>query len=130
RMTAYGDRVQFDLPGKGKRPNYQVINAAGKKMAFDSKNFVMRPNENGDVSDNLSAIFTLDQIRAAKALRSAKPARARSARVASTSPGTRPVAAPKVVDTVDADKYKYFRENRDALPEGIQQHSESISSLM
>jgi hypothetical protein len=138
RMQSYGDRVQFDLPGKGQRPNYQVINTAGKKIAFDSKSFLLKPNENGDVSDNLSAIFTLAQIKAAKTYSGIKVSSPRARSSTSAGSGTRSNAgasrsapAPaKVVDTIDADKYLYFKNNRDMLPEGIQKYSDQVGQLM
>ncbi|HEY9280227.1 MAG TPA: hypothetical protein VIP51_09170 [Eoetvoesiella sp.] len=136
RMVAYGNQVQFDLPGKGQRPNYQVMGNSGRKMAFDSKNLLMRPNENGDVSDNLSAIFTLDQIKAAKAYSGIKRTKPRAPRTTTASSAGGAVAsrsaAPAAVpvDTIDAEKYQYFKNNRDTLPEGIQKHSATISDLM
>ncbi len=138
KMIAYGDRVQFDLPGKGQRPNYQVISPSDRKMGFDSKSLLMKLNENGEISDNLSAIFTLEQIKSAKLHIGVKQTRPRARRT-TTSDGTAigrsavsRSAAPavQVVDTTDAEKYQYFKNNRDYLPDGIQKHSEQISGLM
>jgi hypothetical protein len=138
KMTAYGDRVQFDLPGKGQRPNYQVISASGRKMGFDGKSLLMRLNENGEISDNLSSIFTLEQIKSAKLHIGVKQAKPRARRttpidgtVSSRSSASRSVApAVQAVDTTDAEKYQYFKNNRDHLPEGIQKHSAAIGDLM
>src|SRR5690606_33054419 len=63
KMQSYGDRVQFELPGKPPRPNYQVINATGRKMGFADRHLLLRLNENGDISDNLTTIFSLDSIK-------------------------------------------------------------------
>lgn len=139
KMTSYGDRVQFDLPGKGQRPNYQVIGKSDRKMGFDGKSLLMKLNENGEISDNLSSVFTLEQLKAAKlhvGVKQAKPRARRtttsdgatSSRSAVSSRSTAPVV--QVVDTTDAEKYQYFKENRDHLPEGIQKHSAAISDLM
>ena len=101
-------------------------------MAFDSKSLLLKPNENGDVSDNLSAIFTLEQIKAAKSGGRTPGTCSRSAVSSGGVRGSASRAArpAPVVDTIDADKYKYFKENRDFLPEGIQKYSSEISALM
>ncbi len=134
KMQAYGASVQFELPGHAQRPNYQVINNAGKKMAFDKKNLLMSLNSSGNVSDTLSAVFTLDAVKASIQGGGVKAA----PRTRSSSPGTTsgnsggrshtPVA--QVIDTIETDKYAYFKNNRETLPEGIQKHSGAISQLM
>ena len=43
---------------------------------------------------------------------------------------TRTARPAPVVDTIDADKYKYFKENREFLPDGIQKYSDEIGALM
>ena len=126
RMQAYGDRVQFQFPGHAKRPNYQVINARGFKMAFDSKNLLMPLNENGNVSDELSDEFTLEMVQQA----CVAPPPKRSSRSTSTSSTKRGRVAVPATDTLELDKYNYFKAHRDTLPDGIQQYSTQISELM
>lgn len=127
RMESYGDRVQFEFPGHAKRPNYQVINARGFKMAFDSKNLLMSLNENGDVSDALSAEFTLEAVKQALVT----PPAAKRATRSSTGKSTRSRAVARPVpDELEVEKYNYFKANRSTLPEGIQQYSEQVSELM
>jgi hypothetical protein len=127
KMEAYGDRVQFRLGGSGERPNYQVMNAADKKMAFDSNNHLVHPKAGEYVGSNASGVFTLDQIKAAIAgvgIRAS--AGARVSRVV----GSSRTAAVKVKDLVDAEKYEYFKNNRQILPPGIGEHSVEITELM
>lgn len=133
KMESYGPNVQFELPGNAQRPNYQVINNAGKKMAFDKKNLLMSLNSDGNVSDTLSAVFTLEAVKAAMNGGGAKTAtRARASRPSTSASSTRSSYAPvaQVIDTVEHDKYAYFKANREYLPEGIQKHSAEISTLM
>lgn len=133
RMDSYGDRVQFELPGHGKHPIYQVIGRSDRKMAFDGKHFVLRLNENGNVADTLSPVFSIEAVRDAIAgRRSRSSAASRASAGSSSSPARRRVAAPaaEVVDTVEQDKYAYYRAHRDELPEGISQHASEISRLM
>lgn len=129
RMDAYGDQVQFELPGKGQRPNYQVMNAAGKKMAFDSKNLLLGLNSNGNVGDHLSSVFTLGAIKAALNGGGVKTIKGRVSRGPSTG-GARVSATAQVLDTIERDKYAYFKSNRETLPAGIEKYSGKISDLM
>ncbi|MCQ9615363.1 hypothetical protein L1889_00375 [Paenalcaligenes niemegkensis] len=127
RMESYGDRVQFQFPGHAKRPNYQVLNARGFKMAFDSKNLLMPLNENGNVSDDLSKEFSLDAVKQAI---SAPPPVKRAPR-SSTGGATRSRAAARpAVDPIEVEKYNYFKGHREFLPNGIQEYSAQISELM
>ncbi|RTZ42568.1 hypothetical protein EKL30_12800 [Candidimonas sp. SYP-B2681] len=138
KMESYGPNVQFEMPGNAQRPNYQVINKAGKKMAFDKKNLLMSLNSDGNVSDTLSAVFSLEAVKTVMKGGGAKTAaRARVSRpstgAASVSGGsTRSsyTAPAPVVDTVEHEKYAYFKANRETLPEGIQKYSAVISDLM
>ncbi|HEY9573359.1 MAG TPA: hypothetical protein VIR76_09585 [Pusillimonas sp.] len=137
KMQAYGEQVQFQLPapGKARSPNYQVINDRGMKMGFDERHLLLRLEADGNVSDNLSVVFTLDAIKQAIAGGGKKPAisRARTSGTTSTRTGgtSRSTTAPAVaVDAVERDKYEYFKNNRDYLPEGISKFSQEISQLM
>ena len=142
KMEAYGPNVQFELPGHAQRPNYQVINKAGKKMGFDKKNLLMSLNSDGNISDTLSPLFTIDAIKAAmtgggaKTVSRARVSRPSTAGTSSSGGSTRSstrttyAAAVEPVDTVEHDKYAYFKANREYLPDGIQKHSGAISDLM
>lgn len=132
RMESYGDQVQFELPGHGKHPIYQVVGRSERKMGFDGKHLLLRLNESGNVADTLSPVFSLDDVRSAIAGRRATRSGA-TARASAAGNGAvrRRVAAPAaVVDTVEEDKYAYYRAHRDELPEGISQHANEISTLM
>src|SRR5699024_6838903 len=114
---------QFEFPGHAKMPIYQVINQRGFKMGFDGKHLLHSLNENGNISDNLSAEFSLEQVQEAMTKPAAAAPRARK----SAGGATRKAAVP---DTVEVDKYNYFRANRDWLPDGIQEYADDISALM
>ncbi|QAA92874.1 hypothetical protein CKA81_02710 [Pollutimonas thiosulfatoxidans] len=127
KMEAYGDRVQFQSPGRPAKPSYQVINPTERKMGFDERHLLLRLNEDGNISDELTPIYAMEAVRAAM-LRSGRPAtRATPARRPASSKS--PAAAP-VIDTVEQDKYAYFKEHRETLPEGIAAYSQEISRLM
>ncbi len=126
QMATYGDRVQFGLSGTGQGPNYQVINTAGKKMAFDSKNHLLHPVADEFASGNVTGVFTLDQVKTAMAGGGGTSSTGTRSRVGSSSR----TAAVKVKDIVDTEKYEYFKNNRQALPPTIGEHSEEITTLM
>ena len=131
RMESYGDRVQFELPGHGKRPIYQVIGRGDRKMGFDGKHLLLRPNESGDVADSLSPIYTLSAVRDAIAgKRSTRSASSTRSSAGSSSTRRRAEPAPVAVDTVEQEKYAYFRAHRSELPEDISQYANEISKLM
>ena len=133
RMESYGDQVQFEFPGHGKHPIYQVIGRSERKMGFDGKHFLLRLNESGNVSDSLSTVYSLEDVRDAIAGR--RSTRSRSGATATRS-GTstrvvrRAAAAAPAEDNIEHQKYAYYREHRETLPEGIARHAEEISSLM
>jgi hypothetical protein len=128
RMATYGDRVQFALNGPGARPNYQVMNTAGKKMAFDSNNHLLHPDADEFAGAKASQVFTLDQVKTAKA--GGGSAAVRTASRVGSGRGRSPTAATKSKDLVDTEKYEYFKNNRAMLPPAIGTHSEEITALM
>src|SRR5690606_35172331 len=133
KMNAYGDRVQFEAPGPRRGPYYQTLNARDMKMGFDERHLFQRLNADGNVADELSPIFTQEAIKAAMAGTVRKPASRAGTRLSSGSTSRRSTAssaAAAPVDTVEKDKYTYFKEHRDTLPEGIVAHSQEISQLM
>lgn len=131
RMESYGDRVQFELPGHGKHPIYQVIGRGDRKMGFDGKHLLLRLNESGNVADSLSPVFTLEAVREAIAgKRSKRVSAPRSANGASAPVRRRAAAPAAAVDTIEQSKYAYYRENRDSLPKDIARHASEISELM
>jgi hypothetical protein len=131
QMVTYGDRVQFGLSGSGQRPNYQVINAADKKMAFDSNNHLLHPQEHEFDGPNATRVFTLDQVKAAivGGGRTASAA-TRVSRAGSTGRTRGTTAAVKVKDVIDTEKYEYFKNNRQTLPASIGEYSAVITELM
>jgi len=132
RMESYGDQVQFELPGHGKHPIYQIIGRSERKMGFDGKHLLLRLNESGNIAETLSPIFSLDAVRSAIAGRRASrsaPA-SRSARGGNSTVRRRATAAVAVMDTVEEEKYAYYRAHREELPPGISQYAGEISTLM
>ena len=127
QMTTYGDRVQFGLTGTGQCPHYQLTNSAGKKMAFDSNNHLLHPKADEFGSGNVSAVFTLEQMKTAVANGGFKvaPGTRASSSVSRTS-----TAAVKAKTAIDTERYEYFKNNRKELPAGIGDHSDEIADLM
>lgn len=130
KMLDYGDRVQFSLVSAGPQPSYQVINTLGKTMAFDRNHHLLRPEDDAFAGANASPVFTLDQVKAAIAgigIRSS--AATRTARVVRAGSGSRTAAA-KLHDQFAAQRYEYFKNNRQSLPPTISEHSDEITDLM
>jgi hypothetical protein len=130
KMQDYGDRVQFSLMSGGPQPSYQLENAAGKKMAFDRNHHLLNPQDDEFVGVNASAVFTLDQIKAAIAgVRPGAAPAARAPRAAAGSGSTRTTAA-QLNEQFAAQRYEYFRNHRTTLPTAISAHSDEITELM
>ena len=126
QMMSYGERVQFNLTS-GEKPNYQVINTFDKKMAFNGNHHLTHPEEDEFVSSNATPLFTLEQIKARIAgVGIKKTASTRTARISTRSSP----AADKAGDLIDVQKYEYFKNNVQKLPEGIRAYSQEISNAM
>ncbi|GGC62404.1 hypothetical protein [Undibacterium terreum] len=130
KMTDYGDRVQFALTGTGIGPNYQTINAADKRMTFDSSNRLVHPKEDEFSVGNVSGIFTLDQIKMVIAGGVVKTSSGTRVTRSSSGATRNTTAAVKAQDLIDAAKYDYFKNNRQTLPPTIGEHSAEITGLM
>lgn len=129
KMNDYGDRVQFSLMSAGSQPSYQVMNTLGKKMAFDKNHHLLNPQGDEFVGVNASAVFTLDQIKAAIAgIGLSSGTGSRTARVVRAGSGG--TAASRLNDQFAAQRYEYFKNNRQTLPPAISAHSDEITELM
>ena len=129
QMETYGERVQFALNGPGQRPNYQVTNTAGKKMAFDQNNHLMHPKDDELSGANISGTFTLAQIKTAKSSVGVRAsAGTRATKTSSGAPRTTSAAAK--AGAMDEEKYEYFKAHRQTLPPAIKEYSNEISELM
>lgn len=130
QMDTYGERVQFALVTSGNGPRYQLTNTAGKKMAFDGNHHLHHPEEGEFAPGNATGIFTLEQIKLAKAggLKTTRTLSTGGVKRASTTRA--PSAATRAKDLVDSDKYEYFKANRATLPDTIGEHSDEITTLM
>ena len=125
KIQTYGVSVQFELPGHAKTPIYQVITKSGLKMGFDGKHLLHSLNENGNISDSLSAEFSLESVQQSMIAPPPKATRARKS--SSSAPKT---ASAIAAEQIEMEKYNYFRANREQLPAGIQKHADHISVLM
>lgn len=131
KMVDYGDRVQFSLISAGSQPSYQVMNALGKKMAFDRNHHLLASQADEFVGANASPVFTLDQVKANIAgIRSASGTATRTARVARAGNGGTRTTAARLHDQFATQRYEYFRNNRQSLPPSISEHSAEITDLM
>lgn len=124
QMETYGNRVQFALGTPGPRPNYQVLNEADKRMAFDANHHLLQPQPTEFEGSNATAILTLDTIRAIGTAKPRAAAKSTKRAVRTTT------ASAKAADLLDAAKYAYFRANRHMLPPAIGGYSDEISTLM
>ena len=132
KMADYGDRVQFSLVSGGPEPSYQITNTLGKTMAFDRNHHLLRPEGHEFVGANATPVFNIDQVKAAIAgiglgARSTVSRAPRVVRAGGT--GTRTSAA-KLEEQFAAQRYEYYRNNRQALPATISQHTDEITQLM
>lgn len=130
KMQDYGDHVQFSLVSAGAQPSYQVTNTLGKKMAFDRNHHLLRAEEDEFAGANASPVFTLDQVKANIAgIGLNSGAGSRTARVVRSAGGGRTSAA-KLHDQFAAQRYEYFKNNRQTLPPTIVEYSDEITDLM
>lgn len=131
KMTDYGDRVQFSLTSGGPQPSYQIINQLDKKMAFDRNHHLLQPQADEFVGVNATPVFSIDQIKARIAGVSLT-ARAKTTAVRATrsASGTSRTAAAKLEDQFAAQRYDYFKNNRQTLPPTISEHTQEIAALM
>lgn len=132
KMMEYGDRVQFSLISAGPRPNYEVINTFDKKIAFDKNHHLLAPGEGEFTGANVSALLTLEQIKerlAGRPIRSSASKRVAGAdKPAGSAPGR--TSAAKLAEQVAAERYEYFKSNRQMLPARIADYSNEIAELM
>ena len=126
KIQTYGISVQFEFPGHGKMPIYQIINQSGRKMGFDGKHLLHSLNENGNISDQLSAEFSLEAVQQSMTA----PPKTTRARKSSSGGAVRKTAAAVAAEQIEVEKYNYFRANREQLPAGIQKYADDISTLM
>ena len=138
KMEAYGDRAQLTMNGNVLGPNYQVINAAEKKMSFDSSNRLIQTTEEDFTGTNASRVYTLAQIKAFLTNIDSpivKSSATRSRRVAGAGTGTSSSSRggsslTKAKEQIAILKYDYYKNNRDSLPSDIRAHSEEITRMM
>lgn len=128
KMQSYGDRVQFEMVSRGAGPSYQVINPRDRKMGFDGNHLLQRLNENGNVGDEMSPVFSMTAIEQAAAGITTRT----TSRVRAGTPRARTAKAPSApaIDTLEQEKYTYFKANRDTMPEDIHKHAAEISQYM
>ncbi|OWW21664.1 hypothetical protein [Noviherbaspirillum denitrificans] len=134
KMADYGDRVQFSLVTGGPVPSYQVTNTLGKAMAFDGNHHLLKPEGHEFAGANATQVFTIEQVKTAVSgfglgPRTSTSRTVRTVRSSSGGTGTRTSAA-RLEEQFAAQRYEYFRNNRQSLPATISQHTEEITQLM
>jgi len=128
-MNDYGDRVRFSLVSGGSEPSYEVINQLDKTMAFDRNHHLLRPQEDEFAGANASPVFTVEQVQAAiSGLGAASRPAARGARVVRS--GTTRMSAARLEEQFAAQRYEYYRNNRQSLPPTISEYTAEITELM
>jgi hypothetical protein len=131
KMGDYGDRVQFSLIAGGPQPSYQVMNTLGKTMAFDKNHHLLHLQGDEFVGANASMVLTLDQVKARiSGVGANTGARSRATRAVGAGNGSGRTSAAKLHDQFAAQRYEYFRNNRQTLPPAISEHSDEITDLM
>lgn len=130
KMADYGDRVQFSRVSIGAEPSYQIINTVDKKMAFDRNHHLLRPSEEEFAGANATSIYTLDQVKAAIAGLRTSSSAPRAARVVRSGGAAPRTSAARLEEQFAAQRYEYFKNNRQTLPPTISEHTEEITSLM
>lgn len=129
KMQDYGDRVQFSLVSKGPQPSYQLLTEAGKQMAFDGNHHLLSAQEGEFAGANASPIVSMDQLKAIIAgTGSAPKTGARATKAAGTGGGR--TSAAKLEEQFAAQRYEYFKNNRQSLPAGISDYTDEITGLM
>lgn len=138
KMSSYGEYAQFSETGNIHGPNYQVINAAGKKMTFDSSNLLIQIEDDVFAS---SVIYSLDQIKAlltnlnsplakATATRTRRVAGTGGSSSTSTASPRGSSAVAKAKELIAIQKYDYYKTHRATLPSDIREHSDEITRMM
>ena len=132
KMLAYGDSVQFSTSGSTDGPNFQVINASGKKIAFDSDYLLTQTRDDEFIGKNSATVYSLDQVKAqvitlTSPVVKAAPKKTRRVTSGSTRGGS---ALSKAKEQIAIQKYEYYKTNRAALPTDIRDHSEEITRMM
>jgi hypothetical protein len=131
KMGAYGDRVQFSLISGGAEPSYQILNDMGKAMAFDRDHHLVQAQDDLFAAANATAVFTLDQINAARTSYGASSrAASKTGRVVKAAAGPTKTAAARLDEQVAAARYAYFKANRATLPPRIAEYSGEIDQLL
>lgn len=131
KMVDYGDRVQFSLVSGGAEPSYQITNTLGKQMAFDRNHHLLRPEADEFAGANATSAFTLEQVRAAiSGIGAASRPAARARVVRAGGGGSTRISAARLEEQFAAQRYEYFKNNRQSLPPAISEHTEEITELM
>jgi hypothetical protein len=130
KMLDYGDRVQFSFVSVGGKPNYQVLTTLGKTMAFDKNHHLLRLEGDEFVGTNASATFTLEQVKKGVVGMGVSSGRTSGTRVVRAASGSSRSSRAKLDELFAAQRYEYFKNNRQTLPPTISQHSDKILELM
>jgi len=132
KMLAYGESVQFSGSGTIEGPNFQVINAAGKKISFSSSNLLIHTDEKEFSGKNSALVYSLEQIQTQliKLTTPTVKVAATKRKVAGTASPRGGSALAKAKEAIAIQKYEYYKNNRADLPSDIREHSEEITRMM
>jgi hypothetical protein len=132
KMLAYGENVQFSGSGTIEGPNFQVINAAGKKICFNSSYLLIHVDEKEFAGKNSALVYTLEQMQTqlVKLTTPTVKTPAAKRKVAGTASPRGGSALAKAKEAIAIQKYEYYKNNRAELPSDIREHSEEITRMM
>ncbi len=99
-------------------------------MAFDKNHHLLQPQDDEFVGVNASPIFTLDQVKQGSTGVGVRTAASRTRRVASAGSGTTRVTTAQLNEQCAAQRYEYFKSNRQTLPPTIAKHAGEIDELI
>jgi hypothetical protein len=133
KMSAYGESVQFSASGTVDGPNYQVINASGKKISFNSNNMLTQTEDKEFEGKNSGMVYSLEQVKAQLLVLNSPVVRTtvtKTRRVTGTASPRGGSALAKAKEQIAIQKYEYYKTNRATLPTDIREHSEEITRMM
>ena len=136
-MRDYGGNVQFSCNGTIHGPNYQILNAAGKKKIFSGSHLLIQADEDEFNDAASTTIYSLDQIKTHLVNMTTTTKKTPSVRAKSAAGTAKKTASPrgsaalaKIKEQIAIQKYEYYKSNRAALPSDIREHSEKITEMM
>ena len=126
QMLRYGEKVRFAV-GVNTPPSYQVEGMGGRTMAFDGRHILLKAKPGDFTGERGSQVYTLQQIETLASGGKLAPERALTHLSSTPRAGTQ---ASRTLDALNAEKYAYYKENRESLPKDISKHSDEVTEAM